>query len=55
MSKSNSVHIITQNYDEAAADEAGLLMGLGGGTRFHRGDPARSKVGSACASRGWPQ
>ena len=30
-------------------------MGLGGGTRFHRGDPARSNVGSACASRGCPQ
>ena len=40
------------HYDEA---DAGLLMGLGGGTRFHRGDPARSNVGSACASRGWPQ
>ena len=55
MSKSNSVITLNSNYDEAAADDAGLLMGLGGGTRFHRGDPARSKVGSACASRGWPQ
>ena len=53
MSKSNSVITLNSNYDEAAADDAGLLIGLGGGTRFHRGDPARSNdAGSACASLG---
>ena len=55
MSKSNSVITLNSNYDEAAADDAGLLMGLGGGTRFHRGDPARSElgdVGSTCESLG---